>query len=48
MTLFKSNDLERNFTKLYVIHKFEIFMSKQQIGKYDDICFGVFDHLVKL
>ena len=21
-------------------------MSKQQIGKYDDICFGVFDHLV--
>ena len=48
MTLFEPHDLEGNFTKLYVIHKFEIFMSKQQIGKYDDICFGVFDHLVEL
>ena len=48
MTLFESHDLERNFTKLYDTHKFERFMGKQQIGKYDDICFGVFDHLVIL
>ena len=48
MTLFESHDLERNFTKFYVIHNFKIFMSKQQIGKYDDISFGVFDHLVIL
>ena len=48
MTMFELHDLERNFTKLYVIHKFVIFMSKQQIYLYDDIFFGVFGHLVDL